>query len=49
MPEKELTMILLANSDGASKGFNLGSGNVLNSPFALPFLNLSTDMKAMQQ
>ena len=44
IPEKELTMILLANSDGASKGFSLGSGNVLNSPFALLFINLSNDM-----
>jgi CubicO group peptidase (beta-lactamase class C family) len=44
IPEKGLTLILLANSDGASKGFNLGSGNVLNSPFALLFINLSNDM-----
>jgi CubicO group peptidase (beta-lactamase class C family) len=29
IPEKELTMILLANSDGASREFNLGKGNVL--------------------
>lgn len=44
IPKKELTMMLLANSDGASKGFNLGSGNVINSPFALLFINLSNDM-----
>jgi CubicO group peptidase (beta-lactamase class C family) len=49
IPEKELTMILLANSDGASRGFNLGSGNVLNSPFALLFINLFTGMKTTQQ
>jgi CubicO group peptidase (beta-lactamase class C family) len=49
IPEKELTMILLANSDGASRGFNLGKGNVLNSPFALLFINLYTDMKTTQR
>jgi CubicO group peptidase (beta-lactamase class C family) len=49
IPEKELTMILLANSDGASKDFNLGNGNVLNSPFASLFINQFVDMKATQQ
>jgi CubicO group peptidase (beta-lactamase class C family) len=49
IPEKELTMILLANSDGASRGFNLGNGNVLNSPFASLFINLFTGMKTTQQ
>ena len=49
IPEKELTMILLANSDGASRGFNLGKGNVLNSPFALLFINQFTGMKTTQQ
>ena len=44
IPKKELTMILLANSDGASRGFNLGRGNVLNSPFARLFINLFTDI-----
>jgi len=47
--EKELTMILLANSDGASRGFNLGKGNVLNSPFALLFINQFAGMKATHQ
>jgi len=44
IPEKELTLILLANSDGAIRNFNLGSGNVLNSPFATLFINMLTDM-----
>jgi hypothetical protein len=44
-----LTMILLANSDGASRGFNLGAGNVLASPFAVLFINLFADMKVTQQ
>ena len=44
IPEKELTMILLANSAGASRDFNLGKGNVLNSPFAILFINMFTDM-----
>ena len=40
IPEKETTLILLANSDGASASFGLGEGNVLNSPFAAEFINL---------
>jgi hypothetical protein len=45
MPEEGLTLILLANSDGASAPFNLGEGNVLKSPFAVTFLNLFTDIE----
>ena len=45
IPAKELTMILLANSDGASRGFNLGAGNVFTSPFAGLFINLFTDIE----
>jgi hypothetical protein len=45
VPEKELTLILLANSDGASATFNLGDGNVLKSPFAVTFINLFTDIE----
>jgi CubicO group peptidase (beta-lactamase class C family) len=45
VPEKELTLILLANSDGASAPFNLGAGNVLKSPFAVTFINLFTDIE----
>ena len=37
--DKNLTLILLANSDGLSASYNLGEGNVLNSPFAVSFLN----------
>jgi hypothetical protein len=40
IPEKETTLILLANSDGASASFGLGEGNVLNSPFAVEFIDL---------
>ena len=45
IPAKELTMILLANSDGASRGFNLGAGNVFTSPFAGLFINLFADIE----
>ena len=44
LPERQLTMILLANSDGASKNFNLGKGDVLNSPFARLFIESFTDL-----
>jgi CubicO group peptidase (beta-lactamase class C family) len=43
--EEEVTLILLANSDGASASLNLGEGNVLKSPFAALFINLFTSMK----
>jgi CubicO group peptidase (beta-lactamase class C family) len=46
VPEEEVTLILLANSDGASAPFRLGAGNVLRSPFAVAFLNLFTDFNA---
>jgi CubicO group peptidase (beta-lactamase class C family) len=49
VPEEELTLILLANSDGASAPFRLGAGNVLRSPFAAAFLNLFTDLNDFQQ
>ncbi len=39
MPEKGLTMILLANSAGANTPLSLGPSDVLNSPFALAFIN----------
>ncbi len=42
VPEQNVTLILLANSDGASSPFNLGAGNVLTSPFASAFLELFT-------
>ena len=43
VPGQGLTLILLANSEGASAPFNLGAGDVLKSPFAVTFLNLFTD------
>jgi CubicO group peptidase (beta-lactamase class C family) len=46
VPEDEITLILLANSDGASAPFRLGAGNVLRSPFAVTFLNLFTNVEA---
>ena len=39
LPAANTTMILLANSDGASRGFGLGIGDVLQSPFARLFLS----------
>ncbi len=38
IPEKNLTLIMLANSDGLSKNFNLHEGNLYKSPFAKAFL-----------
>ncbi len=37
--EKDLTLVILANSQNLSDPFDLGKGNVLNSKFALAFLN----------
>jgi hypothetical protein len=48
VPAENVTLILLANSDGASAPFRLGAGNVLRSPFAVAFLNLFTDLKVRQ-
>jgi len=45
VPEDEVTLILLANSDGASAPFRLGAGDVFRSPFAVQFLNLFTKLK----
>jgi CubicO group peptidase (beta-lactamase class C family) len=47
--DEELTLILLANSDGASAQFDLGAGNVLKSPFAVTFINQFTDMETTLQ
>jgi CubicO group peptidase (beta-lactamase class C family) len=38
VPARGLTMILLANSSGLAKGFNLTAGDVTVSPFAKAFL-----------
>ena len=48
VPEKDVTFILFANSEGASANFHLGRGDVLKSPFAVSFLNSFTDMKVSQ-
>ena len=38
VPGRGLTLILLANSNGLAKGFNLTAGDVSVSPFAKAFL-----------
>jgi hypothetical protein len=40
LPSRSVTLILLANSTGLVKGFGLGSGDILSSPFARAFLGL---------
>jgi len=40
MPSKRLTLILLANSDGLTAGYNLERGDVTTSPFVKIFLKL---------
>ena len=45
VPKQGPTLILLANSEGASAPFNLGAGDVLKSPFAVTFINLFTDVE----
>jgi CubicO group peptidase (beta-lactamase class C family) len=37
VPEENISLIMLANSDGLSKPFALGNGNLFNSSFALSF------------
>ncbi len=49
VPQEDVTLILLANSDGASADFRLGAGNVLRSPFAVAFLSLVTDLKVSRK
>jgi CubicO group peptidase (beta-lactamase class C family) len=49
VPQKEATLILFANSEGASANFHLGRGDVLRSPFALAFLKVFTDMRVTQE
>ena len=41
--EKDMTLILLANSEGLSEPFDLGKGDVLTSKFATSFLDLFID------
>lgn len=45
--DRKSTLILLANSDGASAPFHLGAGDVLKSPFALAFLEFIDRMDPM--
>jgi CubicO group peptidase (beta-lactamase class C family) len=40
LPRRALTLILLANSDGLSRGFPLALGDVAVSPFAKVFLGI---------
>jgi CubicO group peptidase (beta-lactamase class C family) len=40
MPSKNLTLIMLSNSDGLTKGFNFEQGDVTTSPFVKVFLRL---------
>lgn len=40
MPSRQMTLILLANSDGLSTGANLEQGDVIASPFVKIFLRL---------
>jgi CubicO group peptidase (beta-lactamase class C family) len=42
LPARSITLVLLANSDGLSKSFNLVNGDVTSSPFARLFLELFT-------
>lgn len=49
VPEKDVTLILFANSEGASANFHLGRGDVLRSPFAVAFLNVFTDIEVWQR
>jgi CubicO group peptidase (beta-lactamase class C family) len=40
MPRKNLTLILLSNSDGLTEGYNFDRGDVTTSPFVKVFLHL---------
>jgi hypothetical protein len=42
LPERNITFIVLANSDGLSAPFQLSSGDVTKSLFATLFLRLTT-------
>lgn len=39
IPDRELTFVVLANSEGLSRGLQLDAGDLLRSPFAKLFLN----------
>jgi CubicO group peptidase (beta-lactamase class C family) len=40
LPRRQVTLILLANSDGLSAGYSLSAGDVTKSPFARLFLSI---------
>jgi hypothetical protein len=40
MPDRRLTLILLANSGGLGEAFPLADGDVMVSPFARAFIGL---------
>ncbi len=47
VPDQNVTCIMLANSDGLSGPFDIGPGNILNSPFAVAFLAEYTDLNVV--
>jgi CubicO group peptidase (beta-lactamase class C family) len=44
--DRDATLILLANSDGASAHFGLGAGDVMKSPFASAFMAFTDAMES---
>ena len=44
--DRDATLILLANSDGASAPFDLGAGDVMKSPFASAFIAFTDKMES---
>lgn len=45
--DRDATLILLANSDGASALFDLGEGDVMKSPFASAFIAFTEKMEVV--
>lgn len=45
--DRDATLILLANSDGASAPFDLGAGDVMKSPFASAFMAFTDKMESV--
>jgi len=45
--DRDATLILLANSDGASAPFNLGAGDVMRSPFASAFIAFTDKLESL--
>jgi CubicO group peptidase (beta-lactamase class C family) len=44
--DRDATLILLANSDGASASFDLGAGDVMQSPFASEFIAFTDKLES---